>query len=46
MLEGQKKMFFEFLDMNIHKWEIKEEFDQFLKEKENEDWEAYKAANL
>lgn len=38
-------MFYEFLDMFIHQWETKEDYDLVMKEQEKEDWEAYKEAN-
>ena len=44
-LSGQKYMFYEFLDMFIHQWETKEDYDLVMKEQEKEDWEAYKNNN-
>ena len=38
-------MFFEFLDMFIHQWETKEDYDCVMQMQEQEDWEAFKANN-
>ena len=38
-------MFFDFLDMFIHQWETKEDYDCVMQMQEQEDWEAFRAAN-
>lgn len=45
LLSGQKYMFYEFLDMFIHQWETKEDYDLVMKEQEKEDWETFKSTN-